>query len=394
MSPGGSRIGVALVVTRFIAGAGGVALRGALALDPERFSVTILAGKDGNLLDDAAKAGFEVVPLQHMRPEISPREDVAALREVAAHLDAGRYDVVHTHSAKAGMVGRIAARYHRVPAIVHTFHGFPFHAYQSRLRRRTYISIERALGRITDQFLAVGSAVAADAVRLGIAPAEKIRTIGSAINAIPPTTPLARAQARRELGIPLTARVAGTIGRVDFQKSPTDMLDAFTRLDPDVHFVWIGSGPLLEKFTRLVAARGVDDRFHLLGERRDVAELLPALDVFAMASLYEGLPCSVVEAMTCGIPVVATAVNAVPEVVVPGRTGLLVPPGRPDQLARAVQHLLDHPEVGSRLAAAASGNLGDRFHVDVLGVDLTETYLSALKDRVQIRQVAPIARLA
>lgn len=394
MSPGGSRIGVALVVTRFIAGAGGVALRGALALDPERFSVTILAGKDGNLLDDAAKAGFEVVPLQHMRPEISPREDVAALREVAAHLDAGGYDVVHTHSAKAGMVGRIAARYHRVPAIVHTFHGFPFHAYQSRLRRRTYISIERALGRITDQFLAVGSAVAADAVRLGIAPAEKIRTIGSAINAIPPTTPLARAQARRELGIPLTARVAGTIGRVDFQKSPTDMLDAFTRLDPDVHFVWIGSGPLLEKFTRLVAARGVDDRFHLLGERRDVAELLPALDVFAMASLYEGLPCSVVEAMTCGIPVVATAVNAVPEVVVPGRTGLLVPPGRPDQLARAVQHLLDHPEVGSRLAAAASGNLGDRFRVDVLGVDLTETYLSALKDRVQIRQVAPIARLA
>ncbi len=389
MSPAGGRIRVALVVTRFIAGAGGVALRGALALDRDRFCVTVLAASDGNLLDDASNAGLEVIPLRHMRPQIAPTEDVAALREVAAHIEAGGYQVVHTHSAKAGLVGRVAARWHRVPAIVHTFHGFPFHAYQSPMRRRTYIAIERALGRITDRFLAVGASVAAEAVRLGIAPAEKVRTIGSAINAIPPATLYARSEARRKIGIPPTARVAGTVGRLDHQKSPTDMLDAFARLDSDVHFVWIGSGPLLEKISRMVAAAGVRDRFHLLGERRDVADLLPALDVFAMASLYEGLPCSVVEAMTCGIPVVATAVNAVPEVVVPGRTGLLVPPCKPDQLARAIQYLLDRPELGSRLSAAARANLGDRFQVDVLGSDLTETYLSALDGRARVTPVAP-----
>jgi glycosyltransferase involved in cell wall biosynthesis len=385
------RIHVALVVTRFMAGAGGVALRGALALDPDRFSITVLAAAEGSLLQDAAKAGIRVIPLRHMKPQIAPRDDVAAVREVAAHLEAGGYQVVHTHSAKAGLVGRLAARWHRVPAIVHTFHGFPFHAYQSPLRRRAYIGIERALGRITDQFLAVGSAVAAEAVRLGIAPAEKIRTIGSAIDAIQPATPSARYEARRLIGVPVTARIAGTVGRMDFQKSPTDMLDAFRRLEPDVHFVWIGSGPLLEKMTRLVAESGLSDRFHLLGERRDVAELLPALDVFAMASLYEGIPCSVVEAMTCGIPVVATAVNSVPEVVVPGRTGLLVAPAKPDQLARAIQHLLDRPDLGSRLSAAARVNLGDKFQVDVLGIDLTETYLSALGGNAQI---APASRVA
>jgi glycosyltransferase involved in cell wall biosynthesis len=188
--------------------------------------------------------------------------------------------------------------------------------------------------------------------------------------------------------------VVGTVGRLDFQKAPTDMLDAFKRLPHAVHFVWIGGGPLHDKVARAVASSGLGDRFHLLGERRDVAALLPALDVFAMASLYEGLPCSVVEAMTCGIPVVATAVNAVPEVVVPGRTGLLVPPARPEQLARAIQHLLDRPDLGGRMASAARSNLGDRFDTNVLGRDLEETYLSALSEFRQMSRVRALARTA
>lgn len=394
MTAGEPRIRVALVVTRFIAGAGGVAMRGALALDPDRFETTILTANQGSLIEDAAASGFRVLPLRHMRPEIAPRADVAALREVAAHLEAGGFDVVHTHSAKAGLIGRVAARWNRVPAIIHTFHGFPFHPYQSALRRRGYVAIERGLGRITDRFMAVGAAVAAEAVRLDIAPAEKIRTIGSAIDRVPQASPASRAEARRTLGIAPSARVVGTVGRLDFQKAPDDMVRAVKRLGSDVHFVWIGGGPLHDSVARAVASSGLGDRFHVLGERHDVAALLPAFDVFAMASLYEGLPCSIVEAMTCGIPVVATAVNAVPEVVVPGRTGLLVPPARPDQLARAIQHLLDRPDLGSRMATAARANLGDRFDVSVLGSDLEETYVSALSDQRQRPQVRALARTA
>ena len=379
------------MVTRFIAGAGGVAMRGALALDPERFRVTILAGREGNLLDQAANMGFGVRRLEHMRPDIAPRDDLAAIREVASHIAAEGFDVVHTHSAKAGLIGRVAARWERVPAIVHTFHGFPFHSYQSRPRRGMYVAIERALGRITDQFLAVGSAVAAEAVKLGIAPAERIRAIGSAINHVAPATPASRSAARALLDLPASARVVGTVGRVDFQKAPADMMKAVSQLDPDVHFVWVGGGPLQKDLARNVANAGMDHRFHLLGERKDVAQLLPAFDVFAMSSLYEGIPCSVVEAMECGIPVVATAVNSVPEVVVPGRTGLLVPPARPAQLGRAIQHLLDHPDSGQRMAAAARQNLGDRFDVEVLGRDLSETYTTALTGRMRSAQVAPMA---
>ncbi len=371
---------VAQVITRFIAGAGGVALRGAMALDPERYSVTILSAPGGPLFAEAEKAGFEVIRLSHMRPEISLREDPLALRELTAELRKGRFDVVHTHSSKAGALGRVAAHRVGVPAIVHTFHGFPFHNFQSLPLRVTYVEIERRLGRITDQFLAVGGAVAAQAISLKIAPAERIRAIASAIeNDIPEATPSSRAAARLRLGVPEDALVVGTVGRLAPQKAPQDMVAAMEAMArADVYFVWVGGGPLLESTRKRIERRGLAGRFLLLGERQDVGALLPAFDVFALASLYEGLPCSIVEAMTCGVPVVATAVNAVPEVVVAGRTGLLVPPGAPKLLGRAIAYMLDHPDEGKRMASAARAQLGDRFHPAVLGRDLAETYELAL----------------
>jgi glycosyltransferase involved in cell wall biosynthesis len=368
------------VVTRFIAGAGGVALRGAMALDPNRYSVTILSAPGGPLLAEAEKAGFEVVRLRHMVPTLSLRTDPQALRELTGELRNGRFDIVHTHSAKAGALGRIAAHRVGVAAIVHTFHGFPFHDFQLSPLRAAYIQIEKRLGRITDQFLAVGGAVAAQAINLRIAPAERIRTIASAIDLnIPPASPGNRAAARRLMDMPDDALVVGTVGRLAPQKAPQDMVAAIASMDrSDVFCVWVGDGPMRQEVARLVDRHKLADRFVLLGERRDVAALLPGFDVFALSSLYEGLPCSLVEAMTCGIPVVATAVNAVPEVVVPGRTGLLVPAAAPDLLGRAVAYLLEHPAEGSRMAAAARVQLGDRFDPEVLGRDLAETYEMAL----------------
>jgi glycosyltransferase involved in cell wall biosynthesis len=371
---------VAQVITRFIAGAGGVALRGAMALDPDVYSVTILSAPGGPLLAEAERAGFEVVRLAHMRPDINLREDSRALRELIAEFRARRFDVVHTHSSKAGALGRVAAQRAGVPAIVHTFHGFPFHDFQAWPLRATYVEIERRLGRITDQFLAVGGAVAAQAISLKIAPAERIRAIASAIEVdIPPTSPGRRASARRLLGLPEDALVVGTVGRLAPQKAPQDLVAAFEAMGrAGAYCVWVGDGPLMEATRRLIASRGLIDRFLLLGERHDVAALLPAFDVFALASHYEGLPCSIVEAMTCGVPVVATAVNAVPEVVVPGRTGLLVPPGAPKLMGKALAYVLDHPDEGARMALAARDQLGDRFHPAVLGRDLSETYELAL----------------
>ena len=368
------RLRVAQVITRFMAGAGAVALRGALALDPGSYEVVFVTGEGDRLLRQARDAGLEVVLMPRLRSDIAPLDDRRALAELRSFLRG--FDVVHTHSSKAGVLGRTAAHRAGVGRIVHTFHGFPFHQFQSPLRRSAYIRIERRVGRYTDSFLAVGPAVAAEAITRGIAPPERVRTIGVGADMTAPAAKAGdRAEARRLLGVPPGMRVVGTVGRLAFQKAPEDFIAALAALRrDDVFGVWIGDGELRRKAERLAARLGLAGRMSFTGERSDVAELLPGLDVFAMASRYEGLPCAIVEAMTAGLPVVATAVNAVPDVVVAGETGLLVPPGSPALLGRAIGYLLDNAAAAARLSATARDRLGEELTQHALGTVLDETY--------------------
>jgi glycosyltransferase involved in cell wall biosynthesis len=422
---------VAVLITRLEGGAGVLALRGAAVLDPAGFQLTIITGSgSGHLLDEAAAAGLEVILEPSLRTPIDPRSDLRALRRLGSLLRERPFDVVHTHTAKAGTLGRMAARRAGVPRIVHTYHGFPFHEFQSAARRGAYVAIERRLGRVTDLALCVGTGVAVEAVRRGLAPPERIRTIGVAVPgpavagpvvagpavagpvtaglaaagprlaglaapglaAVPATgcpagpagsagaglpaqDPAARARARHLLGLPADAQVVGAVGRLTYQKAPEDFVAALRLLGrPGVVGVWVGDGELAGRVRRL-AGSGPGPRIVLAGERADIPEVLPAFDVFALPSRYEGLPTAVVEAMMCGVPVVATAVNAVGDVVVPGETGLLVPPQRPDLLATAVGHLLDSPADAARMAATARARLGNRFGMPALREALAAAYL-------------------
>jgi glycosyltransferase involved in cell wall biosynthesis len=376
------RLRVAHIVTKLAAGAGGITLRGAMAADPARYASTILAAEGGSLVQRAKDAGIEVVELRHMpiTRGVYPRSDYVGFRELAAHLARHEYDLVHTHSAKAGGIGRLAARRAGVPVVVHSFHGFPFHEFQSPAARHALISIERRLARMTDYFLTDGTAVAAEAIRLKIAPPDRIRAISSPIDAVARVSPARRADARRRLGLSAESKVVGTAARLDGQKSPLDMVKAIAALGrDDVVMVWIGDGHLRAETEKLIHRLGIEHRFRLAGERSDVPTLLPAFDVFAMSSLYEGLPCAVVEAMSCGVPVVATAVNSVHEIVISGRTGLLARPGDPASLSRALGSMLDHPAEAARMANAARAHIGDRFTPAVLARDMAEAYEVALR---------------
>jgi glycosyltransferase involved in cell wall biosynthesis len=268
-----------------------------------------------------------------------------------------------------------------VPAIVHSFHGFPFHQFQPAVVRRSLLAAERGLARITDYFLADGTMVAAEAVRLRLAAPETIRAIASPVDdGIAVATAETRRHARMLLGLPDGATVVGTAARLSRQKAPVDMVRALARLGrEDVTVVWIGDGELRPRTEREIRRCGLERRFLLLGERSDVPALLPAFDVFALSSLYEGLPCALVEAMTCGIPVVATAVNSVPEIVIAGRTGLLARPADPAGLAHALRFMLDHPAAAAEMAAAARSHIGAGFRPDVHARDLVVAYGSALE---------------
>jgi glycosyltransferase involved in cell wall biosynthesis len=186
------------------------------------------------------------------------------------------------------------------------------------------------------------------------------------------------------------------VGRLVYQKAPEDFVTALAHLsggnadpgdhrrargEPEVTGVWVGDGELAER-VRDQASRLPGVRVVLAGERADVLDILPGFDVFASASRYEGLPTAVVEAMICGVPVVATAVNAVPDLVVPGETGLLVPPGRPARLAAAIRHLLGSPATAARMAAAARDRVGDRYGLAALRSALIGAYSANVFDTV------------
>ena len=376
------RLRVATVITRLEGGAGAHALRGVSALDRDAFETVIITGSGSDrLLGQAAAAGLAVILEPSLRAPVDLRSDARALWRLGVLLRQGDFGVVHTHCAKAGALGRVAAHRSGVPRIVHTYHGFPFHEFQSAPRRRAYVAIERRLGRLTDVTLCVGTGVAVEAIRCGLAQPERVRVIGVVVDGAGTAGPVnaaafrqARRRARLALGVPAEATVVGTVGRLTYQKAPEDFLAALARLGrPDVIGVWVGGGELAGRMASM--ARSMPSvRLVLAGDRADVPDLLPAFDVFALSSRYEGLPTAVVEAMVSGVPVVATAVNAVADVVVPGETGLLVPPARPRVLAEAVRYLLDSPPAAARMAAAARARLGTRFTEAALRDALLKAY--------------------
>lgn len=411
MSPS-RKLRVATVITRFNGGAGQVALNGALALPPagyERAVITggvgidsrtasgsgsgsggsggpsgadVLHGEEavanaaaGDLTPLAHEAGMETVQVRPLVPQISPRDDLAALRALTRVLAEGRYDVVHTHSAKGGVIGRVAAARAGVPRIVHTWHGFPFNEFQSWPRRRAYIGLERIAAKHTDAFLAIGSETVTTALRLGLASPERVRLSWPAVDvAAYATAPGSRAQARRRLDLPLGVKVVGSIGRLTFQKGPEIFARAIARLPDDVFGLWVGGGTMAGELERLTRRLGVGERMRWLGHRDDVADVLPAFDLMAMASRWEGLPCVLVEAIGAGIPLVATAVPSNQDLVLTGETGVLVPPQDDRALATAITHLLDDPAAAARMAERARARVGDWFSPGYLGAQLDETY--------------------
>ena len=345
---------MAQVVTRFIAGAGGVALRGALELDTAHYHVTVVTGARGGLLDQAEAAGMDTVVEPSLVAPIAPRSDATALSRLTTLFRARGFDVVHTHSAKAGALGRLATHRAGVPLVAHTYHGFPFHDFQDPLRHAAYVGDRAPPGADHRRGVRHRHRCRDRGTPAGAGPTDALHRIAPAVAVSPVVRTAEPARGHAHCSDSTGRAVVGTVGRIEFQKAPEHFVAAMHALAARPRCGLGRSGPDARRTEDLVRTRGLADRVHLVGERTDVDMLLPAFDVFAMASRYEGLPCAVVEAMHCGLPVVATAVDSVSDLVVPGESGL-GPAGRPELLARAIDCLLDDPARAERLAGPRTG---------------------------------------
>jgi glycosyltransferase involved in cell wall biosynthesis len=386
VEPAHARIKVLHIVTRFIDGAGGNTLLSVLGADPQRYEVWVAGRPGGPLWERAERRGVRTVKLPRLREVIAPLDDMIALAQIVRLIRRERFTIVHTHSSKAGFLGRVAAWLARTPVVVHTIHGFSFHDFMSPGRRRAYVALERMVRPMTDAFIAVAPEVAREAVELRLAPPDSISVVPSAVelDAIPTD---GDPRIRAELGIPRGAPLIGTVGRLDFQKAPLDFVRMAARVRaarPDARFVVVGEGALLEETQAEAARLGVDVTF--TGFRSDAVRIAACFDVYVVSSLYEGLGRALTEALASGRPVVATAVNGVVDVVEPGTTGLLAPPADPDGLARNVCWLLEHPEEAGRMGETAQARVRAVFDPAVMCALIEQTYVRLIGERPTARR--------
>jgi glycosyltransferase involved in cell wall biosynthesis len=340
------------VITRMIVGgAQENTMLSCALIDHERFPSTIVCGpetgSEGSLLEESRVRGIEVVIEPDLVRRPHPVRDVRVVGKLARFMREGEFDVVHTHTSKAGILGRIAARRARVPVIIHTAHGWAFTRRDWAPVRELWVHLERRQARGCDAIVVVGREDERAALERKVGRPDQYRLIRSGIELESFRNPgVSREAMRAELVIGPGAFVVGTVGRLSRQKAPLELVAAFVELSrahAGAELVLVGDGPQRGPVERAIAAAGITARVHLLGLRRDVPRLLRALDVFALSSRWEGLPRVVPQAMAAGLPVVATRVGAVEDAVLDGETGVLVAPGDPAALAARLLELARDP---------------------------------------------------
>jgi glycosyltransferase involved in cell wall biosynthesis len=337
----------------------------------------------------AEELGVPVVTIPHLHREISPLRDLLATARLARIMRSERPTILHTHTAKAGAVGRMAALLAgraRPPIIVHTFHGHVLRGYFGRFWTGVFRLLERMLARITDALVAVSPEVRDELVALGIAPASKFRVIrlGIALDTRIQADEAARAETRRVMGIPDGRFVVGWIGRMTGVKRTDVLLHGFRTLREDgidAVLCMVGDGPDRESVEQLADELGIVRDCLFTGYQEDVGPFFAAFDVFVLTSGNEGTPVTAIEALAAGCPVVATRVGGVPDVVTDGEDGFLVSPAAVDELAGRLADLARDPDLRARMGASGRARMRTRYAVDRLIDDTDRLYRELLAEK-------------
>ena len=343
-----------------------------LAGDPE--------GREGSLADEAARMGISVVHVPHLKRSLSPVTDLLAFIWLFRYFRREKPAIVATHMAKAGTLGRLAASLAGVPVIVHTFHGHVLDGYFGRFTTSFFLQIERLLGRLTTQFIAISPEVAADLERLkiGIGKTTIVR-LGLDLQYLTNAQP---GRLRADLAVPAEAPLVGIVGRL----VPIKALDLFLESaslvavdDPEVHFAIVGDGELWDELRAAVRNRGMSDRVHFTGWRRDLAAVYGDLDIVICCSINEGTPVSLIEAGAAGRPVVGTQVGGIPDIIAAGVNGLLVPSGDSRALASAIKELIKDPARRHSMGVAGQQMALERHDPERMVAELKVIYARLLE---------------
>ncbi|HSP72423.1 MAG TPA: glycosyltransferase family 4 protein [Gaiellaceae bacterium] len=354
------------------------------------YETTLVAGDVGvgeeSMAYVAESLGVEVTTLPGLHRDISPIQDAIASLRLARIIRRQRPQILHTHTAKAGAIGRAAAMLAggaKPPVIVHTFHGHVLRGYFGPVRGYAFRLLERWLARATTRLIAVSPQVRDDLVALGVALESKFAVIrlGIELDTRVADSAASRADTRRALGIDDGRFVIGWIGRMTAVKRAEDVLRAFKLVRDrgiDACLCMVGDGPDRERVEQLAHDLGVVRDCLFPGYQEEIGPFFGAFDVFVLPSANEGTPVTAIEALASGCPVVATRVGGVPDVVRDGEDGFLVEPGDVDQLAGRLAELASDPDLRGRLGGAGRERVVPRYGVERLIDDVDGLYRDLL----------------
>jgi len=337
-------------------------------------------GPEGSLVDRARGGGYEFVEIPELVRAVHPWRDLRAIRRLKREFLSRRPDVVHTHSSKAGIVGRYAACAARVPAVVHTIHGMSFNRTQSRPVRRLYAWLERRAARRSHAIVAVADAMIEQSVAAGVCSRETMRTVysGMEVDLFDPNKH-DRAAIRQAWGVGEDEIVVGSAARLFRKKGYEQLIPVMARAvkrNPRLKFVWIGDGAQRQDYEAELTRLNLAERTILTGLVRpeQIPELLAGCDLLAHTSQWEGLPRTVVQALLMRVPAVAFAIDGTPEVVLDGHTGRLAPLNNLDVFTDALLELAGDENQRRKMGAAGRRLCLERFNWRKMTADLDQMY--------------------
>jgi glycosyltransferase involved in cell wall biosynthesis len=344
------------VITKLeLGGAQKVTLMTLERLPRDRYELGLATGPEGLLVDWANRIpDLKRVWIPSLVREVRPVQDGIAFLKLWRLFRREKPQVVHTHSAKAGIIGRWAARLAGVPVIFHTWHGFGFNDFQRPMVRNFYVWLERMTAKITTRLFVVSYANAERAERYGVLPRGEWVLSRDAISVDEFLQPKPKKQMLREWGIPPDKVVVGMVACLKPQKSPEDFIEVAARVlakTDRAHFVMAGDGELRASVEERIRKHGISQHITLLGwqAEKDMPEVYRNLDIVVLTSLWEGLPCVFSEAMACELPIVATNVDGAREAIMDGTNGILHEPHDVDAMAESVVRLVSDPELRLRM---------------------------------------------